>query len=133
MLVHARALLTSTGEGRTAYIDADVHDPEAILRKAEDTLDLTQPGAVMMLGTLNLILDTDEAHPRRPPRAVNRPWWRSTVPSAASRDRSGDHVLTPAVAADANGFRPLLGLTLPHRAVGTGWPTPAALVGVHGE
>jgi len=32
--VHARALLTSKPEGRTAYLDADIHHPEAILASA---------------------------------------------------------------------------------------------------
>src|ERR1700733_2140687 len=31
VLTHARALLTSAPEGRTAYIDADLRDPAAIL------------------------------------------------------------------------------------------------------
>src|SRR5262245_27019939 len=32
VLVHARALLTSTPQGATDYIDADLRDPERILR-----------------------------------------------------------------------------------------------------
>ena len=31
VLVHARALLTSTPEGRTEYLEADLRDPAAIL------------------------------------------------------------------------------------------------------
>jgi hypothetical protein len=31
LLAHARAFLTSTAEGATAYIDADLRDPPAIL------------------------------------------------------------------------------------------------------
>jgi hypothetical protein len=42
VLAHARALLTST-QGITAYIDADLHDPERILAAALRTLDFTQP------------------------------------------------------------------------------------------
>ncbi|MFD8521571.1 SAM-dependent methyltransferase [Streptomyces capillispiralis] len=61
VLVHARTLLTGSGEGATAYIDADVHDPDAILERAAGTLDLSRPVAVMMLGILNFVLDTDEA------------------------------------------------------------------------
>jgi hypothetical protein len=61
VLVHARALLTSTPEGATDYIDADVHDPETILRKASRTLDFSQPIAIMMLGIVNFIMDTSEA------------------------------------------------------------------------
>nr|WP_203614787.1 SAM-dependent methyltransferase [Streptomyces sp. SID13726] len=61
VLVHARTLLTSTHEGTTDYIDADVHDPAAILERAAGTLDFDKPVAVMMLGILNFVLDTDEA------------------------------------------------------------------------
>ncbi|MGW0736818.1 SAM-dependent methyltransferase [Streptomyces sp. NPDC002851] len=61
VLAHARALLTGHPQGVTAYIDADAHDPDAILRTAAETLDFERPVAVMMLGILNFILDTDEA------------------------------------------------------------------------
>nr|WP_284747710.1 SAM-dependent methyltransferase [Amycolatopsis sp. RTGN1] len=33
VLVHARALLTSSPEGRTDYVNADLNDPQAILRR----------------------------------------------------------------------------------------------------
>ncbi|MFS4095449.1 SAM-dependent methyltransferase [Streptomyces sp. AF1A] len=61
VLVHARSLLTSSPEGVTDYIDADVRDTDAIVRRAADTLDLGRPVAVMMLGILNFVLDTDAA------------------------------------------------------------------------
>ncbi|WP_214322547.1 SAM-dependent methyltransferase [Nonomuraea sediminis] len=61
VLVHARALLTSTPEGVTDYIDADVHDVERILRDAAATLDLSRPVAVMMLGILGNVADYREA------------------------------------------------------------------------
>ncbi|MER5967752.1 SAM-dependent methyltransferase [Streptomyces sp. NPDC002057] len=61
VLTHARALLTSAPEGVTEYVDADAHDPERILAEAGATLDLSRPVAVMMLGILNFVLDTDEA------------------------------------------------------------------------
>ncbi|MFF9073077.1 SAM-dependent methyltransferase [Streptomyces sp. NPDC014735] len=61
VLAHARALLTSSPEGATEYVDADAHDPEKILRAVEPTLDLTKPVAVMLLGILNFVMDTDEA------------------------------------------------------------------------
>jgi hypothetical protein len=63
VLTHARALLTSTPEGATEYIDADVHDPAAILEGAARTLDFTQPIAVMMLGILGNVADTDDPGP----------------------------------------------------------------------
>ncbi|MET7475286.1 SAM-dependent methyltransferase [Streptomyces sp. NPDC005648] len=61
VLAHARTLLTGTHEGLTDYIDADVHDPAAILERAAQTLDFTKPVAVMMLGILNFVLDYDKA------------------------------------------------------------------------
>jgi O-methyltransferase involved in polyketide biosynthesis len=61
VLAHARALLTSAPEGATHYIDADVHDPDAIVRAASTSLDFNQPVAIMMLGILNFVLDTDQA------------------------------------------------------------------------
>jgi hypothetical protein len=61
VLMHARALLTSTPEGATAYVDADLRDPDRILREATRTLDLARPVAVMLMGILGHIADDDEA------------------------------------------------------------------------
>ena len=62
VLTHARALLTSTPAGATQYVDADLRDPDTILTEAARTLDLTQPVALMLLGILNHIMDTDESY-----------------------------------------------------------------------
>ncbi|MDX3545877.1 SAM-dependent methyltransferase [Streptomyces europaeiscabiei] len=51
VLAHANALLTSTSEGATAFVAADLRDPDTILERAADTLDLTSPVALMLLGT----------------------------------------------------------------------------------
>jgi hypothetical protein len=61
VLVHARALLTSTPQGATDYIEADVRDPGTILREAARTLDFTRPTALMLMGILGLVGDDDEA------------------------------------------------------------------------
>jgi S-adenosyl methyltransferase len=61
VLVHARALLTSTPQGACDYLDADVRDPGTILQGAARTLDLARPVAVMLLGILNFVLDDSEA------------------------------------------------------------------------
>ncbi len=61
VLTHARALLTSTTEGATDYIDADARDTEKILAAARRTLDFDRPVAVMLLGILNFIGDDEEA------------------------------------------------------------------------
>jgi hypothetical protein len=62
VLAYARALLTSTPQGATDYIHADVRDPDLILQEAARTLDLTRPVGLMLLGIVNFITDTDEAH-----------------------------------------------------------------------
>jgi O-methyltransferase involved in polyketide biosynthesis len=61
VLVHARALLTSTAAGATDYIDADLRDTAKILADAEKTLDLTKPVAVILSGILNFIVDEAQA------------------------------------------------------------------------
>ena len=62
VLAHARALLTSTPEGTTDYIHADMHDPGNILAGAGRTLDFGQPVAITMLGVLWHVMDNDEAY-----------------------------------------------------------------------
>jgi hypothetical protein len=61
VLVHAQALLTSTPEGRTEYIDADLREPEAILRAAAGLLHLDQPVALMFMGVLGHVGDYADA------------------------------------------------------------------------
>ena len=61
VLAHARILLTSSPEGATHYIDADLHDPAAILAEAARTLDLDQPVALLLIGVLGHVEDDDEA------------------------------------------------------------------------
>ena len=62
IMAHARALLTSTPEGATDYVQADVREPDIILGEAARTLDFVQPVGLMLLGILNFIPDTDQAH-----------------------------------------------------------------------
>jgi O-methyltransferase involved in polyketide biosynthesis len=63
VLQHAHALLTSTPEGATDYIDADLREPETILRGAERTLDFGEPVALMLLGVTAHVPD-DTAYER---------------------------------------------------------------------
>jgi hypothetical protein len=62
VLAHARALLTSTPAGQTAYIEADLREPEKILDspQARDTLDFGQPIALMLVAILHFIADEDD-------------------------------------------------------------------------
>jgi O-methyltransferase involved in polyketide biosynthesis len=61
VLAHAHALLTSSPEGATDYIEADVRDTGTILRHAAATLDFSRPVAITMLGILPFIGDDAEA------------------------------------------------------------------------
>lgn len=61
VLTHARALLGSTPEGATDYLDADMRDPDTILRSARETLDFTAPVAVTMLGVVWHLTDDHQA------------------------------------------------------------------------
>ncbi|NEA66981.1 SAM-dependent methyltransferase [Streptomyces sp. SID12488] len=61
VLTHAEALLTSSPEGVTDYVDADLHDPDAVLREAARTLDLGRPVALTLMQVSGHIADYDEA------------------------------------------------------------------------
>ncbi|MFE7837146.1 SAM-dependent methyltransferase [Streptomyces sp. NPDC057474] len=61
VLTHARALLTSTPEGATDYIDSDLHDPETVLREAARTLDFSQPVGLTLMQVSGHTADYDEA------------------------------------------------------------------------
>jgi hypothetical protein len=62
VLAHARALLTSTPQGATDYLDADLRDPGKILAAAAQTLDFSQPVAVMLLAVLGHISAAEDPH-----------------------------------------------------------------------
>ncbi|NUR44326.1 MAG: SAM-dependent methyltransferase [Streptomyces sp.] len=61
VLTHARALLTSTAEGVTAYEDLSLYEPERILDQAGKTLDLSRPTALILSGILGHVADHDLA------------------------------------------------------------------------
>jgi hypothetical protein len=62
VLARSGALLAGTPEGATAYLHADLREPDAILAGAARTLDFDRPVAVMMMGVLGHIGDLDEAY-----------------------------------------------------------------------
>jgi S-adenosyl methyltransferase len=62
VLAHARALLTTGGAGKTAYIHADLRDTGKVLDKARELLDFTQPVAITLIAILHAIPDTDDPH-----------------------------------------------------------------------
>jgi SAM-dependent methyltransferase len=63
VLRHAEALLHSTPEGSTTYVQADVREPGKILAAAQEALDFTQPVALSLVALLHLVGDEDD--PRR--------------------------------------------------------------------
>jgi hypothetical protein len=65
VMVHARALLSSSPEGATAYIQADLNDPPSILNEPQlrEVLDLTEPVALMLVAVLHFIPGRGAAKP----------------------------------------------------------------------
>jgi len=61
VLAHARALLTSTPEGATQYVDANLRDADTIAREARTTLDFDRPIALMLMGIMGHVEDHAEA------------------------------------------------------------------------
>jgi S-adenosyl methyltransferase len=60
VLVHARALLTSTPQGSCDYLHADLRDTPAVLTGAGQTLDFTQPAAVLLIAVMHFLPDADD-------------------------------------------------------------------------
>ncbi len=61
VLSHARALLTGT-PGNTDYIHSDLRDTGTILKQAANTLDFSQPVAIMLIAVLHFISDADDPY-----------------------------------------------------------------------
>ncbi|WP_243717027.1 SAM-dependent methyltransferase [Actinomadura sp. KC345] len=61
VLVHARALLSAYGLGRTAVVQADVREPEAIVadEQVNALIDFEQPLAVMLVSVLQFVPDRE--------------------------------------------------------------------------
>jgi S-adenosyl methyltransferase len=64
VLAHARALLTSSTEGATAYVDADLRAPGEILDAPElaATLDRGRPVALILLAVLHFVRDEQDPY-----------------------------------------------------------------------
>jgi len=65
VMTHARALLTSSDQGETAYLEADLRDPGAILADPllRATLDLSRPVALMLVAVLHFVPGRAAAQP----------------------------------------------------------------------
>ncbi|MFE0554091.1 SAM-dependent methyltransferase [Streptomyces pilosus] len=62
VLAHAEALLTSTPEGRTTYLDEDLRNIDTILEQAARTLDFSEPVVLVLLGVVIFVEDDEEAY-----------------------------------------------------------------------
>ncbi|MER8007983.1 SAM-dependent methyltransferase [Streptomyces sp. NPDC094149] len=62
VLAHARALLTSTPEGRTDHLDEDLRNVESVLERAARTLDLSRPVALLLLGVVIFVGDDEDPY-----------------------------------------------------------------------
>jgi len=95
VLTHARALLTSTPQGVTDYVDADLREPAKIVEAAARTLDFTQPVALMLLGILGHTGDYDEA------RSIVRRLLAALPPGSYLALNDGTNVINKAVVEEA--------------------------------
>jgi hypothetical protein len=64
VLVYAQALLNGTPEGRTAYVQADVREPQRIMNAAElnETLDLSKPVALSVNALFHFVTDEEKPY-----------------------------------------------------------------------
>jgi S-adenosyl methyltransferase len=64
VLAHARALLASGPEGRTAFVKGDLRDPEQILDSAQlrETLDTSRPIGLLLIAVLHFVGDADDPY-----------------------------------------------------------------------
>ena len=86
---HARALLTSRQPGTVGYAEAALRDPDAVVRAAAATLDLTRPVGLMMLGVLGDVTDYDEA------RSIVRRLTAALAPGSYLVVNDGTNVIDP--------------------------------------
>ncbi len=61
VLAHARALMSSTPQGATHYLHADLREPAELLARAGEFLDFDQPVGVVFMEVLGHVRRTEEA------------------------------------------------------------------------
>ncbi|WP_255949528.1 SAM-dependent methyltransferase [Streptomyces odontomachi] len=62
VLRHAEALLVSTEQGATDYIEADVRKPQVILGRARELLDFARPVCVSLVALMHFIRDEEDPY-----------------------------------------------------------------------
>ncbi|MEJ2577688.1 MAG: SAM-dependent methyltransferase [Kineosporiaceae bacterium] len=127
VLAHARALLNSHPNGATAYIDADLRQPETILTDPAlaATLDLSRPVALMLVSVMHFFPDQDEPHAIVHQLAQALPADSYLVLSHASGDFVDSQPVDRASCRYPSGVpqpTPPPGPAPPTSACGPGWP-----------
>jgi SAM-dependent methyltransferase len=64
VLAHARALMSSTPEGATCFVDADFRDPRSIIEnlRLREVLDFSQPVALSLIAVVHFVVDSEDPH-----------------------------------------------------------------------
>ncbi|WNI29558.1 SAM-dependent methyltransferase [Streptomyces sp. ITFR-6] len=64
VLKYAERLMRSTTQGRTAYVEGDITDPDTLMSAVRDTgvLDFTQPVALSLNAILHFVIDAQEPY-----------------------------------------------------------------------
>jgi hypothetical protein len=101
----ARALLTSSPGGQVDYLQLDLRDPGIILNRAQDTLDFSQPVAIMLLGILYMIPDSQDP-------------WRIVSTLAAALPRGGGYLAISHPASDIRAEESAAGAEVYQQATG---------------
>ncbi|MFI6349052.1 SAM-dependent methyltransferase [Streptomyces sp. NPDC050560] len=115
VLAHAAALMTSTAEGRTSYISADMHRPEALLDHPDlhATIDLGRPVGLTIIAMLQFVEDARGLIESLTGHLVSGSYLALTVPT---------HELAPESAALARTYTDLgIPMYLRGRAEIEGW------------
>jgi hypothetical protein len=150
VLVHARALLASTAQGSTQYVEGDLRDAGPILAAAATTLDFTKPVALMLLGIMHLIQESEDPYgivaglmarlPSGSYLALSHPAIDINAAQAEAQRRYNERVSTPQTLRTREGARFFDGLELvpPGLTYVHAWrpdpddPTPAETASAHG-
>ncbi|OIK25055.1 hypothetical protein VT52_024195 [Streptomyces malaysiense] len=105
--VRARSPLTGSPEGVTDHVDADVHGPGTVLRRAADPLGPERPVEPVTPGTLRLVLDTGAGRGAVEPGPVPRSRWCAGAGCRAGPAvRRGRRAALTATGRAAAGHRP---------------------------
>ncbi|MBP0461606.1 SAM-dependent methyltransferase [Streptomyces montanisoli] len=110
VLRHAEALLISTPEGATDYIQADVREPEVILQHARSFLDFSRPVALSLIALMHFIPDGDD------PYAIARALTDALAPGSFFVLTQGTADFHPDLAATVSGTYKSGGISLALRS-----------------